>query len=147
MDKDTQSQQSTSAPQSAPVRYLFCNRPPFIGTHPDGALQYEAWQPTRQVNGRWFHGWVEYSAPLAFDKLWHYDLFPVDVVEQARYVIWNWAGRKQSDADDWLADYLEYCTYDSVDAEAKTGDYLCAAVITLVDAGVVRFKTSEAKSE
>jgi hypothetical protein len=70
--------------------YYFLLRPPFIGTHPAGEVSREVWQPVQNIPGteRHAHGWVKYPAPLDFDQVWKYDLYPANEDGLNRY--WDW---------------------------------------------------------
>ena len=73
-------------------RYYFINRPPFIGTHPKGAVALESWQPKQSVPEipDWtFHGWVEYDFRLPYSMIWEYELYPADETELVLYNEWR----------------------------------------------------------
>ena len=71
-------------------KYYFLNRPPSIGTHPNGAVATEVWMPRQDIPGteRPAFGWAEYPDPLQFEQVWQYELFPDDEAEQDLY--WEW---------------------------------------------------------
>lgn len=78
-------------------RYFLVLRPPWIGTHPDGSVAMEQWQPVRKIKEgeRWHaHGWVEYEKPLDFEKIWKYDLRPEDEYELKAYEAWRYKNNK-----------------------------------------------------
>jgi len=72
--------------------YFFINRPPFIGTHPDGSIASEVWQPKQSVAGipdRTFHGSVTYTEPLLPERIWKFELHPADKQEYLDYFEWR----------------------------------------------------------
>ena len=76
-------------------KYYLINRPPSIGTHPDGEIEREVWMPARQIPDRhnlggWSAlGWVAYDEPLDFEMVWRYELRPADNLELDRYYDWR----------------------------------------------------------
>lgn len=60
-------------------RYYLTQRPPCIGTHPDGAVRVEAFDH-RDMTEYGFRawGWVEYSDPLTPEQVNSYELRPCD---------------------------------------------------------------------
>lgn len=72
-------------------RYYFINRPPSIGTHPQGETGRKAFAYRETIPGteRLSHGWVEYPQPLDFEQVWRYELYPADEAEADRYYDWR----------------------------------------------------------
>ena len=74
-------------------RYYFIKRPPFIGTHPDGAISQESWEPSHAIgyktNGRRFHGFAVYNHALTFEEIWKYELYPSCETEGIAYYEWR----------------------------------------------------------
>ncbi len=61
-------------------RYYFRNRPPGIGTQPEGFINHESWLPARTTpHGRTAFGWVEYDRPLTAEEKSGYELFEDEV--------------------------------------------------------------------
>lgn len=72
--------------------YYFINRPPFVGTHPAGALKIEAWEPRREAAGivGWiFWGYAIYDFQLDPQLIWKYELYPADTEELQAYRDWR----------------------------------------------------------
>lgn len=73
-------------------RYYFINRPPFVGTHPAGAVAQQAWDPVMfapDVEGRKFHGYADYAQPIGFEQIWKYELYPQNLTELMFYNAWR----------------------------------------------------------
>ena len=71
-------------------KYLYRNRPPWIGTQPDGYEKYEAWQPPHGHGsgreGQYFHGVVTYAEPLPLELVHRYELWPVSTRRGAQHL-------------------------------------------------------------
>jgi len=116
--------------------YLYRNRPPWIGTQPDGYDKYEAWQPPHGHEsgheGQYFHGVITYPEPLTLEQVHKWELWPVDRKVRAEYAFWlegdegwpgGWLRESYMDAD--VAELLKH---------AENGDTLAKAALVLRDA-------------
>jgi len=73
------------------VRYYMLNRPPGFATIPDGWIEYDVWMPSRTIPGSTWNalGWVEFTAPLAPEQVWKWELYCADDDERLAYQEWR----------------------------------------------------------
>ena len=95
--------------------YLLTLRPATIGTYPtrDAAgrdlrptVIEDHWPPRRTPDNRNHYATVRYPEPLNFERIWRYDLLPVDQVEMAHYTFWLYADRDDARATESEAEWL-----------------------------------------
>lgn len=127
----------------APVRFLYAVtlRPVNYGHYPDSdkatgeSLNPQiiaAYDPPRLLpNGRYNYGTVAYPKPLPFDRIWHFDLRPLDPVEAARYLFWLEANRDEDRAQHMLDIYLSQSFDWLVSQSDVQHNALAAAVLTI----------------
>lgn len=90
-------------------RYYLPNRPPTIGTHPQGASEQQAWLPKQAIPAdlpgyeRQACGYVVYPAPLPLRQVWQYELEPTPTNLPLWLVYRYWLDGNQSPQDaEWL---------------------------------------------
>jgi len=78
---------------------------------------------------------VRYAAPLSFEKVWRYDLRPVDDVERAKYTFWLYADRDAGRASEDECEWRGACAADLAEvARLAAYDNLAAAALILWEA-------------
>ncbi len=109
------------------AEYLYRNRPPWIGTQPDGYDKYTAWRPSQEHEsgrkGQYFHGIVTYPEPLTLEQIERYELWSVNVRERAELAFYR--------EDDWLRENYLSQPVNELKKYAARGDTLAKAALVL----------------
>lgn len=131
-----------------PTQYLFKSRPPGIGCQPDGFVPdtMEAWYPAKSHEScptRRFFGSVEYEEPLPFERIDHYSLYPVNLLERAEMVFW-----REGESADWLRkNYLSQSVEDLRDFAYERDDEKARAALIILEAEAQKMKQSRGESD
>jgi len=115
--------------------YTLTLRPISIGTYPttDPAPEIVADNyPAKRADWGNDYGTLRYAAPLSFERIWRYDLRPVDDVERAKYAFWLYADRDAARAAEMEADWRAACAADLAEIQRLAAyDNLAAAALVL----------------